>query len=85
MKGNDILSTLCRLFNSIADTAEIIGEHISEIRKVNENEEIARRSVIDSIDIFNVAIYNNAKSAANELFWAIVAKRKRQSEQEPGE
>jgi len=85
MKENDILSTLCRLFNSIADTAEIIGEHISEIRKVNENEEIARRSVIDSIDIFNVAIYNNAKNAANELFWTIMAKRKQQIEREPGE
>jgi len=85
MKENDILSTLCRLFNSIADTAEIIGEHISEIRKVNKNEEIARRSVIDSIDIFNVAIYNNAKGAANEIFWQIMAKRKQKIEQEAGE
>jgi len=85
MKENDILSTLCRLFNSIADTAEIIGEHIRDIKKVNKNEEIAPHNVIEVIEKLSEAILNNTKTAANELFWTIMAKRKQQVEQEPGD
>jgi len=85
MKENDILTTLCRLFNSIADTAEIIQEHIRDIKKVNRNEEIAPHNVIELIEKLTVATLNNSKVAANELFWTIMAKRKQKSEQKPGE
>jgi len=85
MNENDILSTLCRLFNSIADTAEIIGEHIRDIKKVNKNEEITPHNVIELIEKLNEAILNNTKIAANELFWTIMAKRREEKEKEPGE
>jgi len=85
MSENDILSTLCRLFNSIADTAEIIGEHIRDIKKVNKNEEIAPHDVIELIEKLNEATLKNANVAANELFWTIMAKRKQEIEQKPGE
>jgi len=85
MKGNDILNTLCRLFNSISDTSEVIDRHISDIRKVNKSEKIAPRNVIELISKLNEATNNNAKVAANELFWTIMAKRKQQAEQGPGE
>jgi len=85
MSENDILSTLCRLFNSIADTAEIIQKHIRDIKKVNKNEEIAPHDVIELIEKLTMATLNNTKVAANELFWTIMAKRKQQAEQEPGE
>jgi len=85
MKENDILTTLCRLFNSIADTAEIIGEHIRDIKKVNKNEEIAPHLVIELLEKLNEATLNNSKTAANELFWAIVARRKQEVDRKPGE
>jgi len=85
MNENDILNTLCRLFNSIADTAEIIGEHIRDIKKVNEREEIAPDVVIELIEKLTGAILKDASIAANELFWTIMAKRKQKIEQEPGE
>jgi len=85
MSENNVLSTLCRMFNSIADTAEIIDRHISDIKKANNNEEIAPKNVIAEVEKLNREILNRTKWAANELFWAIMAKRKQQVEQEPGE
>jgi len=82
---NDILSTLCRMFNSIADTSEIIEKHIRDIKKVNNNEEIAPKNVIAEVEKLNEEILNRTKWAANELFWAIMAKRKQQVEQGLGE
>jgi len=85
MKENDILITLCRLFNAIADTAEIIGEHIRDIKKVNKREEIAPHIAVELIEKLNEATLNNTKTAANELFWIIMAKRKQEVDRKPGE
>jgi len=85
MSENDILSTLCRLINSIADTAEIIGEHIRDIKKINKNQEIAPHIIIELVEEFSEATLNNAKIAAKEIFWVIMAKKIWEVEQGPGE
>jgi len=85
MKENDIFSTLCRLFNSIADTAEIIEKHIADIKKLKNFDSIAPAIIIELIEENNEAILHKSKTAANELFWTIMAKRREEKEKKPGE